>query len=184
MGIGHAQEYEFSVQYRKGSLNAAADALSRRYSLDHCALTSTVITENKNLRQQQLNDPVLKQLHVALTTSHQKPVSQQWNKQPLCCYKQIWHQLKLLDGIVCREYATGPMVETKVVTICPTTCPTTLRQELLRRNHDAPSAGHQGPEKTLQRLRQEVYWVNMARDAVCSIVRFFKCCSRCPITEI
>ena len=52
------------------------------------------------------------------------------------------------------------MVETKVVTICPTT----LRQELLRRNHDAPSAGHQGPEKTLQCLRQEVYWVNMARD--------------------
>ena len=49
----------------------------------------------------------------------------------------------------------GPMVETKVVPICPTT----LRQELLRRNDDAPSAG---PEKTLQRLRQEVYWVNMA----------------------
>ena len=31
-------------------------------------------------------------------------------------------------------------------------------------SHDAPQSGHQGVEKTLEWLRQEAYWVNMAQD--------------------
>ena len=39
-----------------------------------------------------------------------------------------------------------------------------LRQQALSRNHNLPTAGHQGPDKTLQRLRHETYWVGMAQD--------------------
>ena len=35
--------------------------------------------------------------------------------------------------------------------------PATLHRDAFLRNHDAPTAGHQGFEKTLERLRQEVY---------------------------
>ena len=42
--------------------------------------------------------------------------------------------------------------------------PTSLHRDALLRNHDAPTAGHQGFERTLERLRQEAYWVSMARD--------------------
>ena len=36
--------------------------------------------------------------------------------------------------------------------------------EALQRNHDAPSTGHQGVEKTLQHLKQEAFWVHIAKD--------------------
>ena len=137
------QEYEFSVQYRKGSLNTAADALSRRYNFDQCALTSVVNMENETLRQQQLTNPILKHIHAALTRSKQKLTTPEWKRQPLRRYQQLWHQLKLVEGIVCREYTPGPTEDQKVVPIYPAT----LRQEVLRRNHDAPSAGHLGPER-------------------------------------
>ena len=39
-----------------------------------------------------------------------------------------------------------------------------IHKEALWWIHDAPTAGHQGVEKTLDRLWQEVYWVSMARD--------------------
>ena len=90
-------------------------------------------------------------------------------------YQQLWHQLKLVEGIVCREYTPGPTEDQKVVPIYPAT----LRQEVLRRNHDAPSAGHLGPEKTLQRLRQEAYWVNMARD----VTHYCEQCVTCQRTR-
>ena len=166
------QEFEFHVQYRKGSLNAAADALSRKCNIDHCALTSVVNVEMETLRQQQLDDPVLKYLQAALHKSQQKPVASECNRQPLRRYKQLWHQLKLVHGVVCREYAIGPTAERSVVPVYPAV----LRQEVLRRNHDAPSAGHQGSEKTLQRLRQEAYWVNMAHDVD-------KYCEQCVVCQ-
>ena len=36
--------------------------------------------------------------------------------------------------------------------------------QVLRDCHNAPSAGHMGTQKTLDRVRQEAYWTNMARD--------------------
>ena len=42
--------------------------------------------------------------------------------------------------------------------------PPSLRPQLLQQTHDTPSAGHQGFDKTLQRLQQEAYWVGMAHD--------------------
>ena len=43
--------------------------------------------------------------------------------------------------------------------------PTKLNEGALKQNHDdAPAAGHQGPEKTINWSRQEAYWVGMAQD--------------------
>ena len=42
--------------------------------------------------------------------------------------------------------------------------PGSLRQDALFQAHDAPTACHQGIAKTLHRLRQEAYWVDMAKD--------------------
>ena len=38
-----------------------------------------------------------------------------------------------------------------------------LSFQLILRNHDAPTAGHQGVAKTLERVRREAYWVDMAK---------------------
>ena len=54
----------------------------------------------------------------------------------------------------------APTLETVTVPLLPTS----LRQQALNRNHNAPTAGHPGTEKTLSRLRLEAYWVGMAQD--------------------
>ena len=51
---------------------------------------------------------------------------------------------------------------------------------MLQRNHDAPSSGHQGMEKTLERLRLEAYWVNMARD----VERYCRECGVCQQAKL
>ena len=42
--------------------------------------------------------------------------------------------------------------------------PEALHQKAMSLCHDSPTAGHQGTLKTLERIRQEAYWVNMAQD--------------------
>ena len=54
--------------------------------------------------------------------------------------------------------------------------PESLHREALQRNHDAPSAGHQGVEITMQRLKQEAFWANMAKDVN-------QYCSKCVVCQ-
>ena len=42
--------------------------------------------------------------------------------------------------------------------------PLSLQPTALRANHDIISSGHQGVEKTLQRLKHTAYWIGMAKD--------------------
>ena len=73
------------------------------------------------------------------------------------------------------EYSAGTIHPAPWVGIVPI-LPAALRQEALRRNnHDEPTAGHQGVEKTLDRLQQEVYWVSMARDVEQYCREYTKC---------
>ena len=79
------------------------------------------------------------------------------NHPALRRYKQIWPQLKIIEGFVSREYhpspssglVTGPILQTS------------LHHQALLRNHNIHSAGHQGMEKTLERLRLKAYWANI-----------------------
>ena len=58
--------------------------------------------------------------------------------------------------------------------------PTALRQAALQHNHDAPTARHRCFERTLDRLRQEAYWVSMAKD-----VEKYCCeCSKCQKSKL
>ena len=42
--------------------------------------------------------------------------------------------------------------------------PPDLQKDALIRSHDAPTAGHLGAEKTLEHLRHDALWINMAKD--------------------
>ena len=108
----------------------------------------------------QEEDPVIKQLQVALQKSPERPKTRKWKHPPLHRYRQLWSQLKLVNGIVYRRYSPGPLLDPVDVPIVPTS----LQGQFLFDNHSSAAAGHQGPVKTLQRLRQEGYWVNMAKD--------------------
>ena len=85
-------------------------------------------------------------------------------------------QLTLVNGVVCRHYAPGPTSDTLTVPVLPSS----LHHRALLRNHDAPSAGHQGADKTLERLQQEAYWVGMSAD----VERYCRECTRCQQSKL
>ena len=171
------QEFSFTIVYRKGTLNQNADSLSRRDYPNNDALSTAATFCSIGipldiLREAQKSDPVIHNIHHHLSRSHEKPTDVQWRKQPLNRYAKLWPQLIIKDGIVCRHYSPGPDSELITVPVLPRT----LQQEALHQAHNTPSSGHQGQDKTLQRLRLDAYWVGMASDVT-------KHCQKCTTCQ-
>ena len=171
------QEYDFQIVYRKGSLNANADALSHLQTSHTCvAAVAMPHYSTVDLRTAQQQDSTISKIHRAHLQSSSPPHGQDWNQHPLKRYRQLWAQLKIVDGVLCRYYTPSPMAEAVTVPILPTS----LHRDALLRNHDALTAGHQGFERTLERLRQEAYWVSMARD----VERYCRECTKCQQSKL
>ena len=58
--------------------------------------------------------------------------------------------------------------------------PVSAKLEALHLSHDVPTAGHQGVEKTLQRLHKMAYWVNMAKD----VEQYCRNCLTCQQSKL
>ena len=167
------QEFDFDISYRKGSLNTNADALSRRAGsgvVDTVAVTSTKVSLDE-IRAAQQEDEVLSKIYHSLFPARVQPSGKEWNSNPLHRYKQLWSQLLLVDGVVCRRYKPDALS----VLITVPVLPKSLQEEALRHNHDDVSAGHLGVEKTLHRLQNEAYWVYMRSD----VAKYCHECIRC-----
>ena len=149
------QEYTFTIEYRSGSQNANADALSRHDSPSTCVQSALTQLSNSNTRQslqeEQKRDPILKEVYQALTKSSKAPTGQKWKHPPLNRYRRLWSQLSIHDNVICRTYTPDPAVSPVTVPVMPQA----LHQQALHGVHDIPSAGHQGAEKTLYLLRHE-----------------------------
>jgi len=172
------QEYDYTIRYRKGVQNANADALSHRNNPQVTVTTAALSTHDQKmeLKQAQEQDSIVKRVRQALLNSPLPPKMPLWQQPPLRRYRQLWSQLAMVDNVLCRQYRPGPTHDTIVVPIIPAS----LQKEALQRNHDAPSYGHQGTEKTLERLRQEAYWVNMARD----VEKYCRECAPCQQAKL
>ena len=155
------QEYDFTILYRKGSANGNADALSRKptYTKEQYATTLCLPKLLPDLRQHQADDPVISQLFDELQQGT-FPQGRKWHQQPLQRYKQIWSQLLLKDGIVCRQYTPGPHSDQLIVPIIPKAD----QHKVLHQCHDVPKAGHVGSDKTAMKVHQLGYWVGMLHD--------------------
>ena len=139
------QEYNFDIVYCKGSLNGNADALSRA-TVSPCALT--VVQPNHSpadLRRVQEADPTIAKVLHARSHSATPLGSKCGNHYPLKRYRQLWPQLTIANGVLCRQYTPSPMADLITVPVLPKS----LYRDALVRSHDVPTAGHQGFEKTL-----------------------------------
>ena len=139
------QEYDFQIVYRKGSSNSNADALS--HIAIPCAVTLALPHYNiRELQAAQHADNIISTLLQARSHSHTPPQGREWRRHPLQRYKQLWSQLQIVDGVLCRSYIPDPTADVVTVPILPTS----FRHQALHRNHDIPSAGHQGSQRTLE----------------------------------
>ena len=129
--------------------------------------------EKENLHQAQQNDLIVKELYRALQIKHLSP---SWRQSPLQHYRQLWSQLQVVDDIVCRKFSPSPGSDVLLVPVLPSS----HHRRALHCNHDTSTSGHQGFEKTLLCLKQEVYWVKMAKD----VEDYCRQCTQCQKNKL
>ena len=112
--------------------------------------------------EQQLTNPIISELHSALSHGGSGVIPQgcKWCQPPYSRYKQLWSQLSITDGLICHCYAPNPQLPAITVPLIPAS----QRLSLIKQQHDAPSAGHFGYDKTVSKVRQLGYWVGMLQD--------------------
>ena len=187
------QQYDFDVQHRPGAVHSNADALSRRPCLyqpcNHCdrlesrdhhhgrqqgaeerdmSCQSVAINldfhnlTTTSLRQAQEQDedirPVILWLERSATRPRWEDVAPQ--SEITKAYWAQWNSLKLLDGVLYRlwENASGDKITKQLV------IPKNLRSSVLHLLHNLPTSGHMGVAKTVGRIKERFYWVNVHKD--------------------
>ena len=138
LGIGNTRVW-FPDEYKKGSQNGNANAVSR-----HTVVAITHAGQPlDNMQKAQRDDPAISMIYATLLSKKALPHSGQWRQHPIRTWWTLWYvdsMLKLSLWCYFSANASG--------------------KEALQRNHDTPSAGHQGVEKKLK-LKQEAFLVHM-----------------------
>lgn len=155
------QQYDFDVQYRKGSQNQLADILSRQ----PCSLTND---------DQPITIGVVKTIGRWYKRKKQEVTDRpQENKEYRIVdgnlYKKIWDPN---DG-----NESDPGQEWKLCV------PPDKRQEVLQKNNDRPDAGHLGITKTRCRMALRYYWPGMFRETAKYVRKRKQCQQHKPSQE-
>ena len=118
------QEHDFEIIYRKGSLNANADALSRCMSSNDILCAATLVMPHYSideLRKAQESDEVTSKLLQACSIPKPRLQGSEWNRHPLKRYCQLWSQLKIVEGVLCRHCTPDPSLDSVLVRFFPLT---------------------------------------------------------------
>ena len=122
------------------------NALSCSVSHSVTAAATRVLTDTSKSNYRQPNVMILS-LSKCLRTSPEKLTGRKWCHPPLVRFRQLWTQLKLVDGVLCHVYTPGPTSDVLTVTVMPHS----LQQQALQHSDNDRSVGHQGADKTLVR---------------------------------
>ena len=171
--------FTFEIEYKRGTENGVADAMSRTPAQTADAGTQTEpaqafrISDSADwslsfIRAEQESDPAISELSEHLSRGrkpHRRHV-----KNCASLLRQ-WSRLRLVHGVIFRLYRrrSGAPDELQVV------LPQSLRPAVLESMHGGPTGGHFGPEKLLAECRSRFYWEHMADD----VHQFCQQCVRC-----
>ncbi|KAF8112041.1 hypothetical protein N665_0068s0008 [Sinapis alba] len=153
--MGKLVGYDYVITYKPGSMNAAADALSRRANSPCLSAIYAQQTDFwGDICQQQKTDPYLLK------------VGKQADKKPGASYMKR-------NGLV--HYHNRLVI--------PPSSP--LIQSLLREYHNTPMGGHSGTLRTLKHLSKQYYWPAMHKSvsefvACCGVCQRVKSESLAP----
>lgn len=195
--IAALSSYDFTIQYRSGKANGDADALSRmpqdvevipRESIQALCRTqfaqpyieSLCMSANhlddgmdlqgeflpQDWRSRQRDDPIIGIFSRAVTNKV-KPAKMEITTREGKTLLREFHKLFLKRGVLYRRVADND--EEK----CQLVLPSAYRKQALQSAHD--DMGHFGRERSLNVLRDRIYWPNMTAD----VQEWVRSCLRC-----
>ena len=138
--------YTFDIQYKPGSANKIADALSREYSVTCCNLSSSHLIDWERVQQNIAKDPWLQRMVHTL-------------EQGLSAPK--WFSLN--NGILMYKNRVVLPKKSEMV------------GKLLKEYHDSPMGGHAGDYKTYQRIAADWFWPGIRKDVTKHVLECAVC---------
>ncbi len=156
------QKFDFVIEYRKGKLNAAPDALSRMSNLPACNLFTSLNNEGDfpitvvGLWEEQHKDPEIQKIFKEMAENNQDASEK---------YEVVEDKLYLKTPL-----SKGQVQYRMYLPKC-------LTPTLLQHYHSHPLSGHGGIFKTYKRLQNVVFWPKMWTD----VKNYVKCCKKCQI---
>jgi hypothetical protein len=134
--------YDFTIEYKKGTENRVADALSRQFDKLHedghlsvSLISFPTTTWIEDLKSSYMSDPSTKELLINLQQGQGYPKGYTL-QQGLILYKGRLFIVKNSD----------------------------FKAQVLQYLHSNPSAGHSGYHKTVQRAKSDFFWKGMRKD--------------------
>ena len=115
-----------------------------------------------NLRSSQAADPDLKKILAWKQNQTSQPAFREiegTSKAARSGWAQ-WNRLQLENGVLYRRWETDDGHGMRLQLVLPRS----MVSEVLSALHDAPSAGHLGVNKTLERVRERFYWYGQQHD--------------------
>lgn len=148
------QQFNFSVQYRKGKQNVVADVLSRQ---------PLEVLNLANVRETTTTPgcPWLKKRMKEVSENPEKYSDYTVIENQL--YRHFPRHINDEDDTPWKLCVAGPM-----------------RQRVLQENHDNATAGHLGIRKTINRISSRYYWPGMFRE----VSRYVRRCESCQRHKI
>lgn len=160
------QPYDFKIQYTPGRTNVVADTLSRPPCSDHNEDCTICLTElelpklsEKQIRDEQVKDEHLKTIIDTLEKGNECEDYVEWVKKGYLLHK----------GVLYRYIPEQDDDNAKLL------IPRHEIPNILKAYHDAPTAGHMGVNRTLQRIANKFYWKDLRKD----IIKYIKSCTDC-----
>ena len=152
------QQHDFTIEYRSGTSNGNADALSQRTYHPVVAAYEKPGVQVEEIWELQRKDPTLADIITYLETEELPSNG--------AAAKAIMHSIDdyYLDpnGLLCHLWVPkGRRIQTPKSQLV---VPTLLRYEISVGGHDDPLAGHLGVNKTYDKLRDKYYWPKMFAD--------------------
>ncbi|XP_045541479.1 uncharacterized protein LOC123722976 [Papilio machaon] len=158
------QAFDLKIEYSPGKVNTLADTLSRPTcnGINECEVCSVIVDLPQalpsQLRAEQLEDPEVAKIIQDLESTDEL-TSTRWLERGYV----------LQQGVLYRYDPDNDSEEAQMVV------PISKREEILKSFHDSPTAGHQGIERTLQRIREHFFFTGMRR----YVTEYLKNCVDC-----
>jgi len=152
-------KFDYRIAFRSGAKSGKPDALSRRpdFKSDSSSESQPVI--NNNAFCCAINDNISSLIEAQKADNYCKNILLKIRDKSNNIKSSLF---SFVDGVL--------HFQKRII------IPSSLRARLLKSFHDAPTSGHQGVDRTFEKLRRNYWWPNMKKDISNYVASCDVCC--------